>query len=87
MTPAMDTMTYASAAEVTRTVANSRLNRYRRIKEAEFARLNLSMLRPVNDIGLQVKHAPCPQIPSRMRFLEGWFYWPYGVAGVAYHKA
>ena len=42
----MDTMAYASAAEVTRTVANLRLNRRRRFREVEFTPLDLSLLRP-----------------------------------------
>src|SRR5690348_5082932 len=51
----MDTMTYASAAEVTRTVAEIRRNRARRVKETEFIPLDLSLL-PFPQAGLA---APC----------------------------
>ena len=42
----MDTMTYACAAEVTRTLAEIRRNGYHRLQEAAFTPLDLSLLRP-----------------------------------------
>ena len=49
----MDTMTYAFAAEVTRTVANLRHNRRRRFREVQFTPLDLSLLRPQARLGTE----------------------------------